>query len=113
MQIELTLDGSALLLEGARDRDTAFVIGPEKGQQIQDLGLYVVFGPGTTGGAVTIETAPERGFAGTWAVLERVAWKTPNRVHYVGVPGARLALRVRIDDPIRGGTVRVYGVGRT
>jgi hypothetical protein len=60
-----------------------------------------------------IETAHERRYAGQWALLERVGWKAPGRVHYVGVPGAYLALRVRVGEPILGGKVSVYGIAKT
>jgi hypothetical protein len=111
--IELQKDGAPLLLDAVRDVDAVFVIGPERGKQIQECAVYVVFSPGTTGGAVAIETAPEAGYAGQWALLERVGWKAPDRVHYIGIPGVHLAVRVRVTEKILGGTVSVYGVAKT
>ena len=92
---------------------TGTVLGPAYASQIRESTFYIVFGPGTTAGAVTIESAHDPAYTGTWATQSTaVSWSAASRVHTVSITGVFLALRARISTGIDGGTVSVIVVGR-
>jgi len=93
------------------DEATVAYIGPERLTQERELVFYVVYGPKATGGSVVIETAHKVAYQGQWAPLARVPFVSAYRVHYQGFKGPFLAMRIRVDDPVVGDTVAVYGVG--
>jgi hypothetical protein len=73
--------------------------------------IYVVFGPGTTGGSVQVESAHQDGYTGTWAAEgSAVNWAAANRVHKVSIAGASFVSRARISSAILNGTVDVWAV---
>jgi hypothetical protein len=77
-----------------------------------EITYYIVFGPGTSAGAVQIETAHVSAYAGTWAAEgSPVAWAAADRVHTVRIQGASSFSRARISTAIVGGTVDVYAIG--
>ncbi len=106
-------DSEIVLLQGASQLDEVFVIGPDRVGHAHESCFYVVFSPKATAGAVSVETAHEKGYLGKWDQLGKIAWNGPDRVQYLGVPGIHLALRVRVSEAIRGGTVSVYGIGKS
>lgn len=79
--------------------------------RITELTFYLLFGPGTTDGQFTIESAHDPAFTGTWAPLEVIDWKAANRVHHVAITAEHLNVRVRISKAIVGGTGDVLVVG--
>jgi hypothetical protein len=77
-----------------------------------EITYYIVFGPGTSAGAVQIETAHDPLFAGTWAAEGTpVAWSAASKVSTVRVQGASFASRARISTLVVGGTVDVWAMG--
>jgi hypothetical protein len=72
------------------------------------VAMYVVFGAGTSAGVVTLETAPNAEWTGTWASLGTATWSAANDVKYVRADGPVGAIRARISTAIVGGTVDVY-----
>ena len=92
---------------------TGTVLGPAFASQARETTFYVVFGPGTTAGGVTIESAHDPAYSGTWSAQSTaVAWAAASRVHTVSITGVFLALRARISTAIEGGTVTVIMVSR-
>jgi len=78
---------------------------------VNELTFYIVFGPGTSAGAVQIESAHQLGYTGIWAAEgSPVAWAAANRVHKVSIAGASYSSRARISTGIVGGTVDVYAM---
>ena len=78
---------------------------------VNELSLYIVFGAGTSAGAIQVESAHLEGYTGTWAAEgSPVAWAAANRVHKVSIAGASYVTRARISTGIVGGTVDVYAV---
>lgn len=76
---------------------------------VDELSFYIVFGPGTSAGAVQIESAHEVGYTGTWAAEgSPIAWAAASRVHKVSIAGASYVTRARISTGIVGGTVDVH-----
>ena len=100
------------LVDGLSAQDaTGTVLGPAYAAQGQEITFYVVFGPGTSAGAVMIESAHDAAFTGTWAQQgSTVTWAAASRVHTVSITGTYLALRARISTAITGGTVTVIMV---
>jgi hypothetical protein len=76
---------------------------------IDELSFYIVFGAGTSAGAVQIESAHLTGYTGTWAAEgSAVAWVAATRVHKVSIAGTSFITRARISTGIVGGTVDVW-----
>ena len=90
---------------------TGTVMGPAYAGKGREVTFHVIFGPGTSAGAVMIEAAHDPAFTGTWAQQgSTVTWAAASRVHTVSVTGVFLALRARISTAITGGTVTVIAV---
>jgi hypothetical protein len=84
-------------------------LGPSDLGSVDQLSFYIVFGPGTSAGAIQIESAPVAGYTGTWAAEGTpVAWAAASRAHKVSISGASVVTRARISTGIVGGTVDVY-----
>lgn len=78
---------------------------------VDELSFYIVFGPGTSAGAVQIESAHLTKYTGTWAPEgSPVAWAAASRVHKVSITGASYVGRARISTAIVGGNVDVYAI---
>lgn len=85
---------------------------PELGSA-NELTYYIVFGPGTSSGAVQIESAHENGYIGTWAPEgPPIAWVSQNRVHKTNIQGISFVSRARISTAIVGGTVIIWAVAQ-
>jgi len=79
---------------------------------VSELAFYIVFGAGTSAGAIQIESSPIRGYTGTWAPEgSAVVWSAANKVHKVSIEGVSYCSRARISVGIVGGTVDVYAIG--
>jgi hypothetical protein len=73
--------------------------------------LFIVFGPGTSAGAVQLEEAHSESFAGAWAALGApLAWAAANSVKTIVLTEASQALKIRISTAIVGGTVDVWAL---
>jgi len=72
------------------------------------IAAYAVFSATTTAGVVTIETAPNAEWAGTWASIGTLTWTVANDVKYLRADGPVGAIRARISTAIGVGTVDVY-----
>lgn len=80
---------------------------------VSDLTYYIVFGAGTSAGAIQPETSHLKGYTGTWAAEGNpIAWAAASSVKIVRITGTSFIGRVRISTGIVGGTVDVYAVGR-
>lgn len=88
--------------------NTAGGIGAAKTSGRAFVAMYVVFGAGTGAGVVTLETAPNAEFTGTWASLGTATWSVANDVKYVRADGPVGAIRARISTAVTGGTADVY-----
>lgn len=98
VSVPLLLDVSALNAAGAYRLDG----------RTREVSVYVRFGAGTTGGAVTVETAYDHTWSGTWAALTTITWAEANREHVVQMTGAIRAIRARVSTAIAGGTVSAW-----
>ena len=65
----------------------------------------VVWGAGTSAGAVSVEAAESASYAGTWANLCTVTWSAASKADVCNVTGAYKAIRHRISTAVVGGTV--------
>ena len=82
-------------------------------EHVQELTYYIVFGAGTSTGAVQAETAHMPAYTGTWAPEgSPVAWVAATRVHKVSISGASYVGRCRISTGIVGGTVSIWALAR-
>jgi len=89
-------------------QDTAGGIGSAKTRGHLAWACTVVFGAGTGAGVITVETAPNAEFTGTWHSLGTITWAAANRAHYLRGDGPVMALRARISTAVTGGTCEVY-----
>lgn len=107
MQIRVALEKviDAKTAQNAVSRE----IGPSELASVTELVYYIVFGHGTSAGAVTIETSPITGYTGTWAIEgAAVAWAAQDTVRTVRVTGMSFISRARISTTVADGTVDVY-----
>ena len=72
------------------------------------LEVDVVFGAGTSAGAVVIESSHDPAFAGTWHTEATLAWAVASSSKHASIVGPRRALRYRVSVALVGGTVDVY-----
>lgn len=111
--IALQNDNDQVLLDGARAKDTAVVIGGDRIVEAGSFGFDVVFGPDTLGGSVVFEAAPFVGYPGAWAPLKVVRWLAPHASTHVRLEGPLLALRIRVLESVIGeGVISVYGTAQ-
>jgi hypothetical protein len=75
----------------------------------QEISYYIVFGTGTTAGAVQIESAHTATYAGVWAAEgSPVAWAAADRVHKLSITGVTPFIRARVSTLVANGTVDIY-----
>lgn len=74
-----------------------------------EFGFDVEFDHTSAAGAVLIETAANRNYAGLWAVLATVTWSAIDKSHHVAVAGSYRVIRARIGTAVTTGTVTVRG----
>lgn len=75
----------------------------------QESAVYIDWSTGVTAGGVTIETAVDQNYTGTWAPLIVVAFSsTAPRQDVVQITGVHWAIRSRISTNMTGGTVTTW-----
>lgn len=67
--------------------------------------IYIKWGAGVGAGGVTVESADDSAYTGTWAPLAVVAWSAASKEDIVQITGVHLNLRTRISTLVTGGTV--------
>lgn len=72
-----------------------------------EFAFYVSWSAGVTAGAVTIETADDKDYQGTWAELGTVTAPPASRQDVLHFSGVLIAVRARISTAVTGGTVTV------
>lgn len=68
---------------------------------------YITGSAGVSAGAVTLETAPEPGYAGTWAPLDTAETVVASTTAIVQADGPFAVVRARISTTVADGTVDV------
>ena len=96
---------SGMLLENKSALNDSGTVGPNEVGDADSINVTVEFGAGTSAGAVTVESAGNAGYGGTWAQEAAVNWAAASRAHVVNIPGPRDSVRARISTAIVGGTV--------
>lgn len=79
------------------------VIGPGYMPRCRESAIYIVWGASTNGGQITIETAHDPNFSGTWAPLLVKSWAAASSQDVVQITGIHAAIRTRITSAITGG----------
>lgn len=80
----------------------------------ENLAFYIAWSAGVSAGAVIIEEAPDKDYAGTWSVISpAVATSAASSTDVVHLQGSFKALRARISTNVVGGTVTVSLVGQS
>lgn len=69
--------------------------------------VYASWSSGTSAGVVTVETAEDDGYTGTWASLGTISWSAASKQDVMQITGALRAVRARISTTVTGGTVTV------
>jgi hypothetical protein len=83
-------------------------VGPGFMSNCRETAVYIAWGASTSAGAVTVETAHDTAYTGTWAPLAVVNWATQSKEDVVQITGVHLAIRARISTTVVGGTVSAY-----
>jgi hypothetical protein len=74
----------------------------------RESAVYVVWGAGTTAGAVTIESSYLDTYTYTWAPLAVIPWSAAASQDIVQITGVHVNLRTRISTTVVGGTVSTW-----
>lgn len=103
---ETTVTQQNLLVNQSAAQATHTPVGPAFMPRGRETAIYVSWSAGVTSGVVTIETADNSAYTGTWAPLATVtfAGTAPNE-QIVQITGVHLAVRCRISTVVAGGTV--------
>lgn len=80
------------------------------GGRTRHLTVYVRWGPGTTEGTVSVFTASDPEYTGSWRFLGSATWESANSEYTLGFTGAFVAIRVYIARAVTGGTVSAWVV---
>jgi subtilase family serine protease len=102
--IEDATNRAQLQSAAATGSGSTFDVGP----RCRETAVYVVWGAGTGAGVITVETAHDASYAGTWAPLATVTWSAANKEDVVQFSGAYETVRSRISTNVTGGTVDTY-----
>lgn len=86
-------------------------VGPTDLGNTRDVIYFIVGGAGVASGAVQVESAHVKAYAGTWAPEGAAITVTADTVKILRVSGAGFTSRVRISTVLAGGTVDVYVTG--
>jgi len=99
---------NAQLLNAQSAGGTSVVASAADMVRCRETAVYVIWSAGTSAGAVTIETADQDAFAGTWAPEQVVTWSAANKEDIYQITGVHRAVRTRISTAIVGGTVSTW-----
>jgi hypothetical protein len=72
-----------------------------------EVTVYVTYDSTAAAGVVTVESAPDINFTGTWKSHGTLAFATTNTVHSTTLTGALCALRARVSSAVTSGTAVV------
>lgn len=71
--------------------------------------IYIDFSTGSAAGKITVETATDMSYAGTWAAIgNTIDWAAQTTQKYMSVTGVFKAIRLRISTTVTTGTVKGY-----
>lgn len=98
------------MLSAASALSTAASIGPGYMPQCRETAIYLQWSAGVASGAVTIESAHDPAYTGTWAPLAVVASSGASREDIIQITGVHAAIRTRISTVLAGGTVSTWAV---
>ena len=96
------LSGQSATTAASREIGATFM------NQCRETAVYVQWSAGTSAGVVTVESADQAGYSGTWAPLATVTWSAESSESLVQITGVMGAIRTRISTTITGGTVTTY-----
>lgn len=102
--------GIPILLNAASASNaTGTVMGSGTMSRCRESAIYIQWSAGTTSGGVTVETAHDSAFTGTWATLgAAIPWVSGSREDVLQITGIHGAIRTRISTVIGGGTVSTW-----
>ena len=81
------------------------------GETVREHIFYVTGNGSVTAGEVTLETAADPAYAGTWSAITTAVTVPSDETTAVSVRGVYLAVRARISTTVAGGTVSVVYAG--
>lgn len=96
------------LLAAASTINTRATITPAFMPRCRESAIYINWGAGVSGGAITIESSFDQNYAGTWAPLAAVVQSGASRLDIVQITGVHLALATRVSTGLTGGTVDTW-----
>ncbi len=99
---EQTVTQTRLLNNATATATTAPVVGGPMAN-CRETAIYVAWATGVTSGAVTVETAVDANYTGTWAPLQVVTFSaTAPKQDVVQITGIHWAIRTRISTVVVG-----------
>lgn len=103
-----TIGTTAMLSAASLLNATGTVIGPGFMPRCRESVIYIDWGAGVGSGGVTVETAHDPNYGGTWAPLVIVPWTAASKEDVVQITGIHGAIRTRISTVLAGGTVNTW-----
>jgi len=98
---------SQQLLNGASASGASATVGAGFMPRCRETVVYIQWGTNNSGG-VTIETAHDASYTGTWAPLAVVAWTANTKEDVVQITGIHNAIRTRISTVLGAGTLNTW-----
>lgn len=92
-------------MQNAQSTGNGTVVGAAAMSKCRETAIYLVPSAGITSGAVTIESAHDAAFTGTWAPMGSALSLVASTEQIVQITGVHLNLRARISTTVVGGTV--------
>lgn len=104
---EQTVTAQRLINTKSASGQTGTVGGPMA--NCRETAIYVDWGAGVASGVVTVETAVDQNYTGTWAPLSVVTFAaTAPKQDVVQITGVHWAIRTRISTIVAGGTINTW-----
>lgn len=73
--------------------------------QCRESAIYIRWNASAAAGSVTLESASDTAYTGTWAPMAVIAFTTASKEDIIQVTGIHLNLRTRVSSAITSGTV--------
>ena len=103
-----TVIATPLLVAQSATSATAVPVGAAYMSRCRETAVYIQWSAGTSAGVVTVESADNQNYAGTWASLGTKTWSAASSEDLVQITGIHGAIRTRISTTITGGTVSTF-----
>lgn len=86
------------------------VLGTGTMSQCRETAIYAQWSSGVDAGVITVETAHDASYSGTWASLGTLNWSAASKEDVLQITGVHAAVRTRVSTTVTNGTVTTWAV---